>query len=82
MQAKAGNGIDQCHLHLRRLPYFSLICKLVVPVQCREYENGLVRRCGVSMYLIFVVVVVVVFLGNSVFIGTPQKHSSPQDACF
>ena len=30
---------DECNLHLKRLPLISLTCK-VVPVQYREYENG------------------------------------------
>ena len=33
---------DECHLHLKRLPRISLICRLV-PGQCREYEYGLLR---------------------------------------
>ena len=32
-----------CNLHLKRLPRISLTCKLV-PVQYREYENGLLCR--------------------------------------
>ena len=32
--------IDECNLHLKRLPCISLTCKLV-PVQYREYEYGL-----------------------------------------
>ena len=31
---------DECNLHLKRLPRNSLTCKLV-PVQYREYKNGL-----------------------------------------
>ena len=31
---------DECNLHLKRLPRISLTYKLV-PVQYREYENGL-----------------------------------------
>ena len=36
---------DKCNLHLKRLPRISLTCKLV-PVQYREYENGLFRVNG------------------------------------
>ena len=32
----------ECNLHLKRLPGISLTCKLV-PVQYREYENGLFK---------------------------------------
>ena len=34
---------DQCHLHLKRFPRISLGCMLV-PVQYREYEYGLLER--------------------------------------
>ena len=39
--------IDECNLHLKRLPCISLTCKLV-PVQYRQYEYGLLKHVSVN----------------------------------